>query len=409
MSFFYPLLLETMEIIDWITKKDIAEASKTPIPFGAIGDIVDTRTYRRWIPKKGRRETAYERNARVVNYNISLTSHLESSVDCLKEAKLMFKKMNELKADASGRTKWVGGTPSNLQHPASNFNCSALAINRLSAFSDLFELLMLGTGVGFRVFRKDINKLPKIQIMDLGVEFEDYNPVAKEERLQETFIEYDPINLTKKVWVADTRQGWIDALMIYLEAVTDKKVETLKIVYNINSIRPMGERINGFGGSASGHGALVGIIQDVKRIIEEIPGEDVGEGESLWFAIRPIDAMDICCAIAKGVVAGSSRRSALICLFEKDDELVAESKTNLWTDPSKAHKQYRAQSNNTAQYLDKPSLEELKKLVSLNSFRENGEPGIDNLAEMIYRRRQAATKYRPYDLVDNYLDVVTNP
>ena len=335
-----------MQIIDWITEKDIAEASKTPIPFGAIGDIVDTRTYRRWLPEKGRRETAYERNARVVNYNISLTSHLEFSVDCLKEAKLMFKKMNELKADASGRTKWVGGTPTNIKHPASNFNCSALAINRLSAFSDLFELLMLGTGVGFRVFKKDVDHLPGITNKSVQIEFEDYNPVAKDKRLQETVIEKS--NTTQKVYVADTRTGWIDALMIYLNAATDLEVATFKIIYNMDSVRPMGERIMGFGGSASGHDALVGIIKDVARIITELP----------FFTIRPIDAMDICCAIAKGVVAGSSRRSALICLFEKDDELVAKSKTDLWTDPAKAHKQYRAQSNNTAQYLEKPSLKE---------------------------------------------------
>lgn len=393
-----------MQISEFITEQDINEAAKTPIPFGPIGEIVDIRTYRRWLPEKKRRETAYERNARVVNYNCSLVADIVPHAELLDEAHLMFKRMNELKADASGRTKWIGGTESNIKHAASSFNCSYMAINRLGAFSDLFELLMLGTGVGFRVFQKDVDQLPCIATSSLDVEFEVYNPLPKSQRKENTYVNYDHekaslAGLSGSVYVGDSRDGWIQALMIYLEAVTDPSLNVTRLTFNVDSVRSMGERIKGFGGTASGPDALKGIIQDVVRIIQEIPGD----------RLRPIDAMDICCAIAKGVVAGSSRRSALICLFEEGDKDCAESKTGLWTDPSKSHKQYRSQSNNTCDRDTAPSLEQLVELVGLESFRQNGEPAIANRSARVRRRIESATKWRPHRPLEWFTDVSTNP
>jgi hypothetical protein len=115
----------------YITESDIFEASKKypNIPFVPIGQIVDIRTYRRWLPGKKRRETALERNARVVNYNVSLVKDLLSEEELREEALLMFDKMNQLKADASGRTKWVGGTECTEKNPEANMNCSAMALS----------------------------------------------------------------------------------------------------------------------------------------------------------------------------------------------------------------------------------------------------------------------------------------
>lgn len=392
----------------YITQDLINEASKAGTPnFGPIGQIVDVRTYRRFIPELQRRETFYERNARVVNHSISLgkkqAPQIEDSI-WQREAEVMYSYMNKMLLSTSGRNLWIGGTPSNTDHPASSFNCSFLAINRLNAFAEVFELLMLGTGVGYRVFKRDVAGLPKIDVAPT-VAFKTYEPIAKGKRSEETVVAYDG-NIAY-VTVGDSRESWIAALMFLLQVATGEIFQATHIVYNLDNIRPMGERIYGFGGTASGPEALKTMINDVELILAESPG-----------FFRPIDAMDICCAIAKGVVAGSSRRSALITLFEQGDDQMANAKVGLYTDPEMQKKNYRAQSNNTEMLTEKPSVEWLTE--RLESVKVSGEPGFDNYNEMVRRRRNAAIKYRVpknsdlteaqiEQLVAVYLEVCTNP
>lgn len=363
------------------------------IPFGTIGEIVDVRTYRRWLPEQRRRETAYERWARVINYNLNLVSHLQDPEELREEGLLMARKFSHLLADASGRTKWVGGTEAAEKHAASQFNCAATAVNRLSAFSDAFHLLMLGTGVGYRVFSKDISQLPPI-VNQVEIEFIPYVGLPKNKRLEDT--EY-VTGHDFFVIVGDSRQGWVDAVMAYLMVITSPLFASKKIIFDFNSVRPAGERLNGFGGTASGHEALAVMIQDIHRIISEIPGD----------RFRSIDCLDIMCAIAKGVVAGSARRSAMICLFEQGDDLCANAKKGLYTNPELAHKSYRSQSNNTECMLSRPTLEDIKE--RLETCKTEGEPGFNNYSEMVRRRKVAAETWRPNEPVDKFTDVVTNP
>lgn len=154
-----------MADFEFITQADIEQAKKeVGVPkFGPLGWITDYRTYRRHLPKLKRRETFFERNARVVNYNLSLALGMQDVNELQEEADLMYSFMNNFLGFSSGRTMWVGGTETSETNPACNFNCSFLAINRLSAFLTLFELLMVGTGVGYRVFAKDISQLPTIK------------------------------------------------------------------------------------------------------------------------------------------------------------------------------------------------------------------------------------------------------
>ena len=291
--------------------------------FGPVGSVVDIRTYRRWLPKKKRRETFVERNARVVDANLYLVKDIISDQEYNLERSIMLDHMNKLLALPSGRSMWIAGTEANKKHPASSFNCSGLAINRVEAFTTVFELLMLGTGVGFRVFSSDINKLPSIKKFD--IEFEEYNARPKQDRLEQTIAKI--INSdTVYVEVGDSRKGWIDSLDTLLKVAFNTyssfelhdtltlSFDIKKIVFNFNSVRPLGERINGFGGTASGHEALRILLKDVYDIINECPTNK----------LRSIDCLDICCAIAKGVIAGNTRRSALICIFEEGDDLVAK-------------------------------------------------------------------------------------
>jgi adenosylcobalamin-dependent ribonucleoside-triphosphate reductase len=390
--------------------------------FGPIGSIVDIRTYRRWVSELQRRERLEERNQRATDYNCDLAKDLDPDIE--RDRELMREYMDKFLAFPSGRSMWVGGTSVTEKHPAGCFNCSALAINRLNAFATVFELLMLGTGVGYRVFTKDIEQLPKIKVVP-DIEFQPYSSLKKAHRIEETIVsEFDGESL---VMVGDSRQGWIDAVDYLIQSCFKGQVRS--IVFNVDSIRPMGERIYGFGGTASGPDALKGIIKDVHRVFEECPDSK----------LRSIDCMDICDAIAKGVVAGSSRRSALICLFEEGDDLCANAKRGLFSDPGLAHKQYRIQSNNTEcigvshlpklraflesnpdaswdeinKFIDqyKPSVEWLRKRFEV--VRYEGEPGFNNFLLMTARRWKAVREWRPGCPIDEiwvrYCDVCTNP
>ncbi len=437
----------------FISKETVDSASEFySLPFGPLGELVDIRTYRRWIPEKLRRETFFERNARVVNYNLGLAVGKVSTNALQEEADDMYKMLNELKVWPSGRTAWVGGTSTTEQNPAANFNCSFLAINRMEAFADLNELLMLGTGVGFRVHSKDISKLPVVVNWPELI-FENLKPVPKDERRESTIVRHssgDQVTIS----VGDSREGWIDALRLLFASYTGLSTDITHIegfehvaewaevgemFFEFNHVRPMGERIKGFGGTASGADALKGILKEVSIILEDVPTEDTGF--DYIGKIRSIDAMDICCAIAKGVVAGSSRRSALICLFEEGDELCAQAKRGLYTNPDLASKSYRSQSNNTENigaadldrvkkflfqnpslHISSPFVEEFLKTVApsveelapkFETVKTEGEPGFDNWARMVMMRFYAAKKWRPnlepQTIWENYCDVGTNP
>lgn len=395
--------------------------------FGPVGSIVDIRTYRRWLPNKKRRETFVERNTRVVEANLDLVKDVITPQEYNLERSIMLDHMNKLLALPSGRSMWIAGTEANKKHPASSFNCSALAINRVEAFTTVFELLMLGTGVGFRVFNSDINKLPNIKKFE--IEFEDYNPKAKKDRLEDTQITYlYNDKYIKYIEVGDSRSAWINALRALLDhGFTEQSNKTIK--FNFDSVRPLGERINGFGGTASGHEALKTLLQDVFDIINQCPNDK----------LRSIDCLDICCAIAKGVVAGNTRRSALICIFEEGDDLLANAKVDLFNNPSLKPKYYRVQSNNTealgSKHLDqlraylesnpdvskeelwkfidsyKPSIEWLKQRFKV--VANAGDPGFANYLKMIGKKWLAVRKYRPNvavkDIWQWYCDLCSNP
>ena len=406
--------------------------------FGPVGSIVDIRTYRRWLPNKKRRETFVERNIRVVDASLDLVKDIITQDEYDIERSIMLDHMNKLLALPSGRSMWIAGTEANKKHPASSFNCSSLAINRVEAFTTVFELLMLGTGVGFRVFNSDIEKLPPIKKFE--IEFEDYKPKNKKDRLENTSVNI--INSDSLyVEVGDSRKGWIEGLDALLNTVFGQYLklklhDTLtlsfdikKIVFNFNSVRPLGERINGFGGTASGHEALKVLLQDVFNIFNECPNNK----------LRSIDCLDVCCAIAKGVVAGNTRRSALLCLFEEGDDLMANAKVNLFDDPTLKDKYYRIQSNNTEalgtkhlvelrEYLEsnpdatkkeiwkfidtfKPSLEWIKDRFKV--VANAGDPGFANYLNMVGIKWLAVRKYRSNVAVNNiwdwFCDLCSNP
>lgn len=201
---------------DYLSSNFLSSYKHKEEPFPSeLGKFVYYRTYSRPVLEENRRERWWETVARVVDFNIGLqVSSMQKSgirVSDLElqklreEAEKMYKMMYDLKLFPSGRTMWVGGTPSSYLYPLSNFNCSFLTIDSLKKFSEIFFVLMLGTGVGLSVERKYTNKLPKIN-SKIEVIHKDYTEIPKGRRKEYTEMRLKNPNMIELV-IGDSKFG----------------------------------------------------------------------------------------------------------------------------------------------------------------------------------------------------------
>jgi adenosylcobalamin-dependent ribonucleoside-triphosphate reductase len=344
-------------------------------PFGGngLGAFIYLRTYSRWLDEQLRRETWLETCARVVEYSMSLYTG-SATVDALQEeAEYMFDMMFNLKVFPAGRTLWIGGTEAAKKFGSANFNCAFVVVDTLDAFVDTFHLLMVGSGVGFRVLPRDIDKLPQFNT-NIVIAHKPWHGKQKIERVEETLVYEDKDDKASiLIVVGDSKGGWVRALEAYLDAMTRKDVES--IVINYDSVRPQGEILKTFGGRASGHQALKNMFRAIHKVITKRTG-----GKLL-----PIDAMDIENHIASNVVVGGVRRSSQICLFSVEDSEILNAKVDMWN-PKSANfgNDHRAMSNNSIFFESKPNRDQLIDIFDRISV--GYEPGFIN-AEAARKRR----------------------
>ncbi|MGM1044736.1 MAG: ribonucleoside-triphosphate reductase, adenosylcobalamin-dependent [Bacillota bacterium] len=330
---------------EFITKEFAEEIeAKYPKPLNELGEFVYYRTYSRWIPDFGRREKWAETCRRTVNYNMGLAYNHYKEIglkpdikEMKREAKKFFVNMYQTKQFPSGRTMWVGGANQvlNDKFVLGNFNCSFLNINKWDDLGDLFYLLMVGTGVGFKCTKSMAKKLTPIRVNTTLLHSE-YKPVPVSQRLEKTKVSlFD--NGFAKIYVGDSKEGWVDALRKYFEILTSyefENVHTVKISYN--SVRPKGERLKTFGGTASGYEPLKDMFEGINKTLknnidkhlDDIEIVKVGyydktkiieNYEPIYGEVRPIHILDIGNLIGANVVVGGVRRTAEIFLFDAND------------------------------------------------------------------------------------------
>ena len=292
------MTLLTQEFVD-------TYADKTPPwGFGGMGEIVFLRTYSR-SKEDGTVETWPETLYRVINgadeIGVEYTKH---------EVERLFDLMFNLKCSFSGRALWQLGTPLvQTLNGASLNNCYYTNIETIEDFEFLFDMLMLGGGVGYSVERAKIHDLPKVKV---GVE-----------------ITHERTN-DADIIVPDSRHGWSRML----HAVLKSYFETGKsFSYSTILVREFGAKLKTFGGTASGPGALIDGLKDICGVLDNRVGKKV----------RSVDVLDICNIIGRIVVSGSSRRSAQIATGDPDDMLFLRAK-NWGTGNVPA---WRASSNNS--------------------------------------------------------------
>lgn len=363
-----------------MTDDFIAEYDDVKPPMTNLGEFVYYRTYSRWLPEKNRREKWQETVRRAVEYNVGLDK--ETPVEELREeAKELYDNIFNLRQTVAGRTLWVGDTEVADKFPLANFNCAFLVMESWEDFSELFYLLMVGTGVGFRVLPEDVEKIGAYRT-DIDIEMVRYYPVNKENRREFTSIEINSDG-DAEIIVGDSKEGWVKALDFYFEVITSHLYRGVKrIRFNFNNVRPKGERLKTFGGTASGHESIKRMFEKIAVILERAGGE-----------LRPIHAMDIANIIGENVVVGGVRRTAEICLFDPEDDEILRSKDNIYTQDEEGNWiedkaiLHRRMSNNSILFSERPSRDRLHSI--LESIKTMGEPGFLNWGAMKELREDA--------------------
>lgn len=166
-------------------------------------------------------------------------------------------------------------------------NCAFISTDKLSPhsareatlpFIRLMEMSMLGVGVGFDTLGAG------------NLELHQPNP-----KNVETYT------------VDDSREGWYESTGALLESFFFKNRPWLKFDYS--EVRPAGQPIKGFGGTAAGPEPLMELHESIRVQFSGREGE----------RITSTDIVDLMNKIGKCVVAGNVRRSAEIALGQPDD------------------------------------------------------------------------------------------
>ncbi|MGN0663661.1 MAG: ribonucleoside-triphosphate reductase, adenosylcobalamin-dependent [Negativibacillus sp.] len=361
-----------------LSKEFLSKYKHAPNPMEQLGSFVYSRTYSRYLPKLNRREFWWETVRRAVEYNCSLAPTSRE------EAETLYDNIYHMRQFLSGRTLWVGNTKVAEDYPMANYNCAFEVIDDFHAYHDLFYLLMVGSGVGIRVLKEDAAKLPKIRT-DMKILHKAYNPRPKEERLEFTNLAFTQDDVT--IAIGDSKEGWAQALDHYFNILTSNEYNKIKtMIVEYDSIRPRGERLKVFGGTASGYESMMIMLEKINKVITAA-GIRSGENRT---QLQPIDLLDIANIIGENVVSGGVRRTSEIGLIDQDDETCIKAKSNLYRqvngrwemDKALSHRQM---SNNSIFYRRKPSREQLH--WHIQQMRYSGEPGWIN--------EEAGAKRRP--------------
>ncbi|SFI38230.1 ribonucleoside-diphosphate reductase alpha chain/ribonucleoside-triphosphate reductase [Tindallia magadiensis] len=357
-----------------------------PNPMEQLGSFVYYRTYSRWLQEENRREYWWETVRRAVDYNTSLVQTTKE------EAEKLYDNVFRLKQFLSGRTFWVGNTDVAKNYPMSNYNCAFIIVNSLSSLKELFYLLMLGSGVGARILYSDVASIPKVRC-DYELIHKDYMPVPPSLREDNTSIQFMHNN-TVKITVGDSKEGWTQSLDHFFQLLSNSEYKNIKtIVVDYDHVRPEGEKLKTFGGTASGHTSLKNMFAKIDYVIRK---RGWAESEKR-VQLQPVDMLDVINIIGENVVVGGVRRTAEMVLLDPQDHDSITAKESLYknidgqwiVDKELIHRQM---SNNSIYYEEKPDRETLHWMMK--KMRFSGEPGFIN-AKAASKRRENLNGVNP--------------
>lgn len=308
--------------------KSLVEKSKKFFK-NPLGEFIYYRTYARWIDEKNRRETWIETVDRYMDFM------KENLGDKLSDQEYNEVQQAILNQDAmpSMRLLQFAGAAARTTNVCA-YNCAFIAPVSIIDFSEILYVLMCGSGVGFSVEHATVSQLPRIK-QQSGTKLPTHS-------------------------IADSREGWADALKIGMQAWYDGA----DIDFDYSLLRPNGARLKTMGGKSSGPEPLRQLLKFTRGVILAHQNEQ----------LTPLNVHDIICKIGDCVVSGGVRRSALISLSNLDDINMRDAKKGHFyvAEPQ------RSLANNSAIYEEKPSAAEfLSEWLALMESG-SGERGIFN-------------------------------
>ena len=291
--------------------------------------------YARWLESENRRETWGETVDRYFNF---MVNQLETKHNYKPDPKVVAELRDAVfnrNVMPSMRSVMTAGTALEREN-VSGYNCAFMPVDSARSFDEAMYILMCGTGVGFSVEYKYINKLPQLP-----------------EKLEKS----DTV-----VIVGDSKEGWAKAYRELLGLLWAGQIPQI----DISKVRPSGARLKTMGGRSSGPQPLVNLFDFTIQVFKGALGR----------SLKPIEAHDIMCKIGEIVVVGGVRRSAMISLSNINDIEMAQAKAGNWWESNSQ----RALANNSVAYSRKPEMAQfIAEWKSLYDSK-SGERGIYNVA-----------------------------
>ncbi|MBL8046849.1 MAG: hypothetical protein JNL09_09920, partial [Anaerolineales bacterium] len=307
--------------------------------------------YARFNYDLGRRETWVETVDRAVDYMYELAgSRLPSETYArVRQSILTMRSMPSMRLLA------MAGDAARRNNIAI-YNCSYQPVESLDSFVEALIISMSGCGVGFSVERKYVENFPRIK--------------RQTGKAPITFV------------VEDSAEGWAEALRFGLQTW----FEGGDVKFDLSLLRAAGLPLKTKGGRASGPEPFRVMLDFARSRILARQGS----------FLRPLDAHDLMCSVGNAAVSGGVRRTAMISLFDVDDDEMRLSKNG---DFERENSQ-RWNANNSAVWLDG----RLTQQEFIHHFMEmadsgRGEPGIFS--------RAAANSMKPARRAD--AEFGTNP
>lgn len=295
-----------------------------------LSDITVHMKYAKYNPELLRRETWNE----IVDRNKSM--HIKTYPNLAEEIENVYENfVRNKRVLPSMRSMQFGGKPIEIS-PNRIYNCAYMPLDSYLSFSEAMFLLLGGTGVGYSVQRHHIEQLPEIR--------------------------HPKVDRQRRYLIADSIEGWADAVKVLFECYTGTRTSTP--IFDYSDIRPKGSLLKTSGGKAPGP-------QPLRECLVKIEGifQNTINGEKL----STLQAHDIMCHIADAVLSGGIRRAAMISLFSADDAEMISCKSGSWWE----NNPQRGRANNSAVILrhrvTKEFFMDLWKRIEASG---SGEPGI---------------------------------
>ncbi len=286
--------------------------------------------YSRFNYDLGRRETWIETVDRAVDYlrELSFSRLPGETYERIRRAML------EMRAMTSMRLLAMAG-PAARRNNITIYNCSYQPVDSIDSFVEAMIISMSGCGVGYSVESRYIENFARVRRQTgrkAGVHVVD-----------------------------DSAEGWADALRTGFQTWFDGA----DIKFDLTQLRPAGAALRTKGGRASGPEPFRAMLDFVRARLLARQGS----------FIRPIDAHDMMCAVGNAAVSGGMRRTAMISLFDYDDEEMRHSKDG---DFERENSQ-RWNANNSVVWPERGLTQtELARQMLEMVEGGRGEPGIFN-------------------------------